>query len=92
MVPTMERERTTIPRTTPKFLRMRKPGRSNVVVMLLCGTIDSSRAPVDVHLRRVWHFEALLQGKTAGGFDRLLGIIAGDHHGPRLVLERVRPL
>ena len=28
----MERERTTIPRTTPKLRLMRKPGRSNAVV------------------------------------------------------------
>src|ERR1017187_2872590 len=41
MVPTMERERTTIPRTTPRLRFTRKPGSSNAVVTNSCGTMSS---------------------------------------------------
>src|SRR5712692_202591 len=40
MLPTMLRDRTTMPRTTPRFLTMRWPGSSNAVVTcagLTCG-------------------------------------------------------
>src|ERR1019366_5604638 len=41
MVPTMERERTTIPRTTPRLRFTRKPGSSHAVVTNSCGTMSS---------------------------------------------------
>jgi hypothetical protein len=46
----------------------------------------ASCAPVDVDLRRVVHFESLFQPvKQPALLHGLLGVVAGDHHGPRLV-------
>jgi len=39
MVPKMDRDRTTIPRTTPSVRTTRKPSSSNCVVTMLCWTI-----------------------------------------------------
>lgn len=39
IVPKIDRERTTIPRTTPSVLVTRKPSSSNCVVTMLCATI-----------------------------------------------------
>ncbi|MNC39860.1 hypothetical protein D3C76_1858690 [compost metagenome] len=42
-LPTIERERTVMPRTTPRLRAMRKPGSSKAVV-----TIESSRRAAEV--------------------------------------------
>src|SRR5437667_1841122 len=77
MVPKMERERTTIPRTTPRLRFTRKPGRSNAVVTYSRGTMfllnGSYLAPVDLDHRRILHhdrsFQRVANPVTRGAVD-----------------------
>src|SRR5664280_1201387 len=101
-VPTMERERTTIPRTTPRLRFTRKPGSSNAVVTNSCGTMSSPfcrtpcvgrtpLAPIDLDHRRVFNDDGLFQrihnAEARGAIDG--GLRGGASHGnyPRLVQE-----
>src|ERR1039458_5886915 len=84
MVPTMERERTTIPRTTPRLRFTRKPGSSNAVVTNSCGTMSSPfcrtpfvgrtpLAPIDLDHRRVFNddgpFQRIYDAEPRGAID-----------------------
>src|ERR1035437_2784536 len=91
MVPTMERERTTIPRTTPRLRFTRKPGSSNAVVTYSCGTMVASRAPVNFDGRRTFHYEALLQAVTPVANNRGRDGIAAHRHRPLLPQEEFGP-
>src|SRR5690348_5445270 len=51
MVPNRERERTTMPRTTPRLRAIRAPGRSNAVVTFSWDTMLVSDPPVDFDYR-----------------------------------------
>src|SRR5450432_389032 len=87
-VPTMERERTTMPRTTPRLRFTRKPYSSNAVVTFSWGTTSASRAPVDFDHGRILHDNAFLQPVTGApqghAIDRGLHRVAALHHGPFL--------
>src|SRR5215472_1877354 len=86
IVPTMERERTTIPRTTPRLRLTRKPGNSNAVVTYSCGTMPASYTPVDFDHRRIFHHDGFFQfvadAGASGAIDRALRLVATHHQCP----------
>src|SRR5437867_2798462 len=93
IVPTIDRERTTMPLTTPRLRRMRKPGRSNAVVTCSCFTMPVSYAPVDLDHRLVLlrnrQLQAIAYAIPGGALDRGLDGIAAFHHRPFLPQEQV---
>src|SRR5690349_6445269 len=91
MVPTIERDRTTIPRTTPRFRLIRNPGSSNAVVTYSCGTMPASYTPVDLDDRRILADDGLLQPISdfvpAGAVHATLRLIAAHDQSPLLPQE-----
>src|SRR5579885_2821275 len=75
IVPNSERERTTIPRTTPRFCLIRYPGSSNAVVTFSCGTMHFSFAPVDQDDRLVFFtdhlFEAIVEAELRSARNQI---------------------
>src|SRR5215471_16604814 len=92
IVPTIDRERTMIPRTTPRLRGTRYPGSSNAVVTAWCGTITSPLSPVDFDDRRVLHnnlfHHSIFFIAQPGAHGRCLSIAATLGHDPLFVQEQ----
>src|SRR5579885_39399 len=93
IVPTMERERTTMPRTIPRLRLTRKPGSSNAVVTYSCGTMPASYPPVDLDDRRILLHDGLFQlvadAVASGAVDAALGLVAPHHQRPFLPEKQI---
>src|ERR1035441_8399194 len=83
MVPTMERERTTMPRTTPRLRVTRQPGSSKAVVTFSWGTMRAPGKTIDFDHRRILDDDAFLQlivyPHAGGAVDG--GLRGGAAHG-----------
>src|SRR6516165_12170361 len=94
IVPTIERDLTTIPRTTPRLRLTRKPGNSNAVVTHSEGTMPGSDPPVDLDDRRVLDddglFEPISDSITSRPIHGALGAVSAHHGRPFLPEEQIR--
>src|SRR5579871_6897585 len=96
IVPTMERERTTIPRTIPRLRFTRKPGNSNAVVTFSCGTMPASYAAVNLDHRFILDEDRFLQpvanSIAAGAVDAALRRITTHDYRPFFLQQQIRPV
>src|SRR5262249_32727929 len=86
-------ERTTIPRTTPRLRRTRRPGSSKAVVTFSWGTIPASYVLIDLDHRFILlnygQQQTVLNPIAARAQDRGLREIAALDHGPFFVKEQI---